>query len=162
MTSGIEELRQVTKDGRWRKIAASLIANEALVAQTDFETYWIEGGHHIREQLGDDRALSKLLRVMLTPYSGGGIKLYRGENQDRLAVGALGFAWTSDVKVAEMFATGLNAVGSGGVLLSATLESPAIISGPNAHSSYLGEDQFTVDPFCGVTVQRVASFAPRE
>ena len=50
------------------------------------------------------------------------------------------------------FGSGLNAVGSGGVLLKAHFEPEAIISGPNAHSNYLGESQFTVDPFAVTTI----------
>lgn len=45
-----------------------------------------------------------------------------------------------------MFGRGLNAVHPGGVLLSAFAPPSAIIAEPNAHSRYLGEDEFTVDP----------------
>jgi hypothetical protein len=59
-----------------------------------------------------------------------------------------------------MFGAGLNAVGTGGVLLRSTFEPAAIISGPGAHSLYLGENQFTVDPFFAHGVQCIAEFPP--
>jgi hypothetical protein len=161
MANSIEELREVTKARRWREVVESLLANSSpSIDLGDFGTYWIEGGHRIRKQVGDDRALVNFLRLLLAPYSGGPVALYRGENQDRLVAGALGFAWTSNAEVAEMFAAGLNAIGSGGVLLRATLDAPAIISGPNAHSHYLGEEQFTIDPFCVARVEQVSFYAP--
>ena len=54
-----------------------------------------------------------------------------------------------------MFGRGLNAVGAGGVLLRARFEPEAIISGPNAHSNYLGEKQFTIDPFAQTAIAAV-------
>ena len=125
-----------------------------------FDTYWIEGGHRIREQVADDRLLTLFLRSVLPPYSGAPITLFRGENRDRLSAGSIGLCWTPDSKVAQMFASGLNATGSGGALLKATFSASAIISGPNAHSVYLGEQQFTVDPFAIGDLRTVAVFPP--
>jgi len=45
-------------------------------------------------------------------------------------------------------------------LQKATFEPQAIISGPNAHSKYLGEDQFTIDPFLSRTFSLVETFPP--
>jgi hypothetical protein len=160
MADCIKELREITVAVRWSEIAKGLDDSSSHIFDQDaFGTYWIEAGHRIREQVGDDRALAKLLRLMLPPYTGGPVALYRGENRDRLAAGFLGFAWTSNLSVAEMFASGLNSVGSGGVVLSATFDAPAIICGPNAHSSYLGEEQFTVDPFYSAGIEELTSFA---
>ena len=124
----------------------------------DFGTHWIVAGHRIREQVAEDRLLAIFLRQFLPPYRGDPILLYRGENKQRFAAGTVGFSWSSSESVATMFAQGLNAVEGGGVLLRAQFDAPAVISGPNAHSQYLGEYQYTVDPaFCqGVAV--VAEF----
>jgi hypothetical protein len=45
-----------------------------------------------------------------------------------------------------MFASGLNGVGRGGVVLRANVQASAIIAGPSWHSSqWLRENEFTVD-----------------
>lgn len=46
-----------------------------------FGTYWIEAGHHMRQQIWDDRLLVCLLRHLLPPYEGEAIELFRGENK---------------------------------------------------------------------------------
>lgn len=160
MSDNIAPLREITATSTWRGVVESFVLEFApLHGDLEaFGTYWIEGGHRIREQVADDRLLTQFLRAVLQPYSGGSITLFRGENQDRLSAGSLGFSWTPDSKVAAMFASGINSIGSGGVLITATLGAPAIISGPNAHSLYLGEQQFTVDPFAVVGIRTVAVF----
>ena len=45
-----------------------------------------------------------------------------------------------------MFAKGSNARHGGGVLITAKCPASAILAGPSDHSSYLGEDERTVDP----------------
>ncbi|NNU45235.1 hypothetical protein [Ramlibacter montanisoli] len=146
----LDDLRQITARGEWKALAASVAATDtAVLRREDFETYWIEAGHQIREQVDDDRALIRLLRKMLPPYSGPGLDLYRGENVNRWRAGRLGLAWTLDVETARMFGRGLNAFYGGGVLLRARFEAPAILSAPSEHSRYLDEGQFTVDPFAG-------------
>lgn len=160
MSDSIAPLREITNASSWRgTVEAFVHRSTSLPSSTeDFGTYWIEGGHRIREQVGDDHLLVQFLRSVLPPYNGGPITLFRGENQDRLSCGSLGFSWTFDSKVATMFARGLNAVGTGGVLITATLGTAAIISGPNAHSLYLGEQQFTIDPSAVVGFSLVAVF----
>lgn len=150
----VDQFRAIKEQGHWATYAATLLNERKLQAETmdQFGTYWIEAGHHIREQIGDDRLLVCLLRHILPPYGGKAIELFRGENRDRWSNGAIGLAWSASAETARMFGRGLNAVGSGGVLLKARFEPEAIISGPNAHSKYLGENQFTVDPFAITTI----------
>jgi hypothetical protein len=114
----------------------------------------------MREQIADDRKLVRLLRHMLPPYAGVAIELFRGENADRWKSGAIGFAWTPNAETARMFARGLNAMHTGGVLLKGKFEPSSIISGPNAHSKNLGEDQFTIDPFLLGTLLVTERFPP--
>jgi len=158
----LEEFRSITEQKRWGLHAALLLnGHSPKPEETDqFATYWIEGGHRIREQIADDRKLVRLLRHMLPPYEGVAIELFRGENKSRWESGAIGLAWTSNAETARMFARGLNAVHTGGVLLKAKFEPLAIISGPNAHSKYLGEDQFTIAPFLSRTFSAVETFPP--
>ena len=153
----LEEFRAVTAQQRWRSYASSFIEEKSISADAveHFGTYWIEGGHRIREQIADDPVLVRLLRHVLPAYDGEGLELYRGENRGRWDSGRIGLAWTQNLETARMFGSGLNAVGTGGVLLKGRFDVGAIISGLNRHSVYLGEGQFTVDPFASATISAV-------
>lgn len=148
------DFQVVTRLRRWRSVVRDLLATSQCDQDTltAFAEAWIEAGAHIREQVGDDSLLVRLLRMMLPPYRGGSIRLFRGENIDRFAASSIGLAWTPMRGTAEMFGRGHNAVESGGVLLSAVFPPASVISGPVAHSEYLGEDQYTVDP-TGVEIE---------
>jgi len=156
----LEAMRRLTGDG-WRTVVTRALNDRTPhFDKAAFDTYWIEGGHRIREQVGDDHQLAEFLWLSLPRYEakeGARLELYRGENADRLRLGQLGFAWTPDRATAEMFASGLNACGGGGVLLRALLGAE-IIAGPGDHSRYLGEHQYTVDPTVGFPVERLAEF----
>lgn len=126
----------------------------------DFGVHWIEAGHRMREQIADDALLIRLLRLALPPYEGESAILFRGENFVRWQAGIVGLAWTPQVDVARMFASGLNAVGTGGVLFAAKFQPSAIVSGPNGHSGYLGEEQFTVNSQHAEDLQVLELFPP--
>ncbi len=112
----------------------------------------------MREQLNDDKALVILLRLWLPSYVGPAITLFRGENLDRLLCNHVGLCWTPVIETARMFAEGLNAVNSGGVLLRCDVDSTAIIAGPSAHSLYLNEMEYTVDPSLLTNVRVVEQY----
>lgn len=109
-------------------------------------TVWITNGGHLRRKIQDDRLILRVLRKLLPTYNGEGIWVYRGECLFLYEQGKLGFCWTPKLEVATMFAKGLNALESGGVLIKAFAPLSAIIAGPNAHSRYLQEDEYTCDP----------------
>jgi hypothetical protein len=155
-------LLEITSTNRWRAVAESIVlgGQPLPVSTDDFATYWIVAGHQMREQIEDDRLLCNLLRRVLPRYLGDTITLYRGENLDRWRTGTIGFAWTPSIETARMFARGLNAISAGGVLLFGTFEPCSIISGPNSHSNYLQEDQFTIDPFLTKDIQRLETYPP--
>lgn len=157
----LEEFRAITAQQQWASYAPSLIGRKALSPEAvgHFGTYWIEAGHRIREQIADDLLLIRLLRHVFPAYKGKELELYRGENRERWESRNIGLAWTSDPETARMFGRGLNAVGTGGVLLKGRFNSRAIISGPNRHSHYLSESQFTVDPFASATFTAVEFYA---
>ncbi|WP_430231785.1 hypothetical protein [Paraburkholderia tropica] len=93
-------------------------------------TSWVTHGGRIREEIGDDKLLVQLLREVLPRYEGPSLTLYRGESAERFHGGRIGLCWTSQRHTAEMFGAGLNAYyPGGGVLLSATVDAVAILSG---------------------------------
>lgn len=158
----LEDFRKTTANEAWKSRAFALLTEPEPLPEVaeHFGIYWIEGGHRIREQVADDRVLVSLLRHMLPPYQGAALTLFRGENQERWRAGQIGFAWTANVDVARTFGRGLNAVRSGGVLLKGRFEPKTIIAGPNSHSSYLGEGQYTIDPFSNMSIAVVETFPP--
>ncbi len=127
--------------------------------RADFHLAWTVRGFRMREALDDDSLLLDALRVLLPPYEGGGLNLFRGEQAGRYAAGKLGFGWTPRREAAEMFARGLCAsYDGGGVLLAAMAPAEAIIAGPSAHSGYLDEHEHVVDPSCLTGLRPVAWF----
>lgn len=158
----LDQFRTIKEQKGWRSYAALLLDEQRLSPETtdQFGTHWIEAGHHMREQITDDRLLVRLLRHVLPTYEGEAIQLFRGENTSRWEKRAVGLAWTPNIETARKFGRGLNAVNSGGVLLTARFEPNAIISGPNRHSRYLHEEQFTIDPFASTTFSAIEYFAP--
>ncbi len=86
-------------------VAAAEVVSEELRAA--FHLQWTVRGHRIREAKQDDRGLAVVLRRVLPPYQGQGLTIFRGEQSVRAARGKVGFNWSTDRKVAEMFASGL-------------------------------------------------------
>jgi hypothetical protein len=125
-----------------------------------FHTQWDVCHHFLRELVNDDELLLDVAWVWLPRYQGPDRDLYRGENIDRFDAGRTGSAWSDKCETAHMFASGLNAVGKGGVILRSTVPASAIISGPSAHSLCLGESEFTVDTRNIGTITTVARFPP--
>ena len=158
----LNQFRVIAQQKCWGSYATLFLDDEGAVSDAldSFGMYWIEAGHIMREQIANDQLLVRLLRRFLRPYTGMPVELYRGENWNRWQNRSIGFAWTSGVEVARMFGRGLNAVQSGGVLLRANFKPEAIISGPDDHSKYLGEDQYTIDPFSLSDVSAVELFPP--
>ena len=158
----LEALREITRTNRWREVAQAVAAGEKILvtSEDDFGTFWIEAGHRIREKVADDALLTNMLRQLLPPYSGGPVTLYRGENIARWQAKNVGFSWTEDPEVARMFGQGLNATRTGGVLLRGVFQPASIICGPNSHSNYLQEVQFTVDQSMMPSLEMLEKYPP--
>lgn len=155
-------LDTIHENGDWLSFAQNCALNGLCTGelQKSFHLYWIVKGHHIRFQVNDDTKLLSILRILLPPYTGKGLWLYRGENLARFEVKKIGFCWTTKEDTAVMFARGLNAYKAGGVLLKAWAPSAAIISGVHEHSEYLGEDELTVDGLLVEKLQVLQTFPP--
>ncbi|WP_318483025.1 hypothetical protein [Photobacterium leiognathi] len=136
--------------GTWESAIRYAVEN---IAQFAFDAdkmhmLWIVNGGHIRRNVSDDKLILTWLKLILPKYDGVELHLYRGECKFLYEQGLIGFCWTPKKEVAENFARGLNAIESGGVLLSAKVTPEAILSAPNSHSSdWLGESEYTCDPF---------------
>ncbi|RQZ74582.1 hypothetical protein DF052_08930 [Burkholderia glumae] len=120
-------------------------APESKDMATQFHTQWHTSHHYIRELLADDDLIADALWTWLPRYDGPPKTLYRGENLNRFESGNIGTAWTDAYATAKMFASGLNNVGHGGVVLKIEAPVDAIISGPSKHSIWLGEREFSID-----------------
>jgi hypothetical protein len=137
---------KVESNDAWRD-ACERTFNSTNDLAADAQGLFVEFGHRIRDRINDDLIMTKLLQRMLPPFTGSGMQLFRGENADRYHEGQIGFCWTPKREIAEMFGSGLNAMaGAGGLLLSSLVRSSAIIAGPNAHSMWLGEEEYWVCP----------------
>jgi len=130
----------------WRRAFDILDANQVEYAKDAVHTLWIESGGHLRRKIRDDGLILRVLRRALPGYAGDGRWLYRGECAFLFDVSKIGFCWTEQIEVAECFASGTNAVESGGVLVKAYAPGEAILAGPNGTSEDLQEIEFTCDP----------------
>lgn len=136
----------------WRQACIDLITDAPSTVDADAaHSCFTEFGHRVREKIDDDRLLISALRQLLPAFVGAEtgkcLALYRGENVDRYQAGRIGLCWSATRGTAEMFGSGLNAmVGQGGCLLKAYAPAHAIIAGPNAHSRWLGEEEYLIDP----------------
>lgn len=75
--------------------------------------------------------------------------LFRGDSYAHFVNARLGLSWTTHLKVAQMFASGLNCVRpDGGVVVRAHCPADGIIKIPCKHSLYLGEHEYVVDVEC--------------
>jgi hypothetical protein len=125
-----------------------------------FHSQWHACHGFIRELVDADELLLDALWVWLPRYEGSDMQLYRGENIDRLESGRTGSAWSSNLETAKCFASGLNAVAKGGVLLQTKAPVSAIIAGPSNHSIYLSESEFTIDTRKLIAVEELGRYPP--
>jgi hypothetical protein len=150
---GLSKLGVLTgDDGLWRDALRSVIALGVVHpdAQAAFLTTWTKVAvwSKVRARTGDDGLFFAAMRLLLPPYEGGPIRLFRGQ----AANDAVGMSWTRSEHIAETFALYGTAVPSeirhaparpGAVLLVATLRSE-IICAP----CLLGhrEGEYIIDP----------------
>ncbi len=136
-------------DEVWKPVFEGIAnSNKSLNFQKDkIHTLWMVNGGHLRRKVKDDNLVAKVLSVSLPGYSGEGLILYRGECRFLYESGQIGFCWTPEIDVAKKFASGLNSIESGGVLLKVNAPSKAILAAPNDHSAkQMKEHEYTCNP----------------
>lgn len=155
------DLSSVREDWRIALRAAIQFGPSAQDLATAFHTQWHVCHHFLRELVADDGLITDVAWAWLPRYHGPSLVLYRGENVDRFESGKIGSAWSDKKTTAEMFASGLNNEGKGGVVLRTNARAEAIIAGPSDHSSnWLRENEFTVDWRKLGDIEQVQSFTP--
>lgn len=158
----MQDFERITDTSEWKSEAQRLLNQSEFSPEfvQEFHTAWTVAGRRIREQIGNDRLLVRLLRHVGNGYSGNEVELFRGENLDRYEDGRIGLCWTKQIRTAQMFGSGLNSVGKGGILLKAQCPSQCVIYSPNEHSQRLGENEFTIDPFSISSIVALERFPP--
>ena len=133
----------------WRAAFEFLLDNvdKIYFNKDEIHTLWTVNGGHIRRKIRNDDLVLSVLKISLPGYQGDGLTLYRGECRFLYESHQIGFCWSPEIEVASMFARGLNALESGGVLLKAYASQQAILASPNRHSSeQMQEFEYTCDP----------------
>lgn len=111
-----------------------------------FLAMWVYRGDHLRQEAGSDLELIDALRVMLPPYRGPSLTLYRGDGAWNRRRRTYGLSWTTSVEVARGFAAGIwrNTEG-GSVVVRCDAPAEAIICAPSLEGSRYDEAEFLVD-----------------
>ena len=149
-------------DDAWPHVFAKLANNtENMEFEKDkIHTLWTVNGGHLRRKVKDDALIARVLTAALPGYSGLGLTLYRGECHFLYEANQIGFCWTPKIEVAEMFASGLNSIESGGVLLKAYAPSPSILASPNEHSAkQMQEFEYTCNPNLFEKIELIKTYA---
>ncbi len=108
---------------------------------------WTVNGGHLRNKIRDDTLILRVLKKTMPSYQGNGLTLYRGECNFLYEQKKIGFCWSRDIEVATRFASGLNALESGGMLIRAYAPAKATLTGPNNHSALqMREFECTCNP----------------
>jgi len=148
-------------DSKWSLVFQYISENfnELEFFKDEVHTLWTVNGGHLRRKIRNDKLVTKVLSVALPGSTGEGLVLYRGECRFLYESDQIGFCWTPDIDVATMFARGLNAIESGGVLLKAYAPSEAILSSPNAHSTnQMQEFEYTCNPTLLENIELIQSY----
>lgn len=159
---GIYDFR--VEESLWHPVFAYILDKQQKLSfdKQAIHTLWTVNGGHLRRKIKDDLLISKVLTVSMPGYDGDGVELYRGECRFLYESNMIGFCWTPDIDVAKNFASGLNALESGGVLLKAYAPPESIYASPNSHSAkQMEEFEFTCNPFLLKDIEVVKYFAKR-
>lgn len=145
----------------WSEALKYILENHTLLKlkKDKIHTMWTVNGGHLRRKIANDELVAKVLTVALPGYEGNGLTLYRGECRFLYELNLIGFCWTPEIEVARIFARGLNAIESGGVLLKTFAPKEAILASPNDHSAnQMQEFEYTCNPHLLEGIELIASY----
>jgi hypothetical protein len=107
---------------------------------------WVTCGDALRDNVGDDLALADALRVLLPPYKGPPLRVYRGDSFYNRRRRTYGLSWSLDPDVADHFARGLWRTCTGGsVVLETDAPREAVICAPAPLANRYCEDEIIID-----------------
>ncbi len=149
MTDSFDALTAGAFDGgRWVRAMGKVarLGSVPLVTQEFFLQVFISHGDTIRQEC-EDLVLANGLRVLLPPYKGTAMQLFRGESFNNRRRRTYGLSWTASVDVARQFAESrVRRTGSGGTLLIEAFAPPeAIICAPALIDDRYAELEYIVD-----------------
>jgi len=130
--------------------------------RTAFARVWLLDGDSMRSQVNNDLVLIEALRVLLPPYTGGSVRLYRGDSACNRRRRTYGLSWTTDIGVARQYANhGMWRMAQGGSVVITTKAPPAaVISVPGLKSvRFKNENEYLVDRRRLETVDVVERFS---
>jgi hypothetical protein len=111
-----------------------------------FLRLYVRHGDHIRCEAGGDIVLIKGLRVLLPPYKGSAMRLYRGQGALKPRSHEYGLSWSASREVAEAHANGMwRSSKRSSVLLEALAPAEAIICHIEEDEDRYGEEEYLVD-----------------
>jgi hypothetical protein len=138
--------------GRLQRVAPAIRAY--------FLQKWISDGDSIRNEMREDRFLLPALRMLLPPYNGPAVRLYRGDSAFNRRRRTYGMSWSARRDVAEGFALGIwRRFRGGSVLLETLAPAEAIICVPHLHDDTFEEAEYLVDRRRLSSVKILARFA---
>jgi hypothetical protein len=95
--------------------------------QETFQSAWIET-KTVPAQVNNHRLVCAALRVMLPPYTGPAVRLFRGAGFNEHRKRQYSLSWTEDYATAERFARDYSVMHSGSVILETVAPPAAIIA----------------------------------
>jgi len=156
----ISEIKENDLKKLW--ITASEFFVRNTVFAMEFRNEWTTRSHTIRKEFNNDITLKNILWKVLPPYSGGDLKLWRGERSSRVKKNIIGFNWSTNREyVEEYFANGSYRDGrSGSCLLEVQIKSKGIISGHSNHrlDNSNSEASIVIDPKYAKNIKIVNEF----
>lgn len=121
---------------------------------------WLSQGDGIRQRAGSDRELIRAMRILLPPYNGPAMQLYRGDGARNRRRRTYGLSWSSEREVAEAHANSMWRTTIGGSVLLETVAPPeAIICAVIDHDNGYGESEYLVDRSHLPSVRVLARFS---
>jgi len=147
LVASLEELE--TSLFGWRRAFQQIAKLEAVpIGMKDrMLALWCHHGDTLRGEIGHDMTLVKALRVLLPPYDGPGLTVYRGDSAWNWRRRSYGLSWSSSMEVADGHASGRlwRASTGGSVVLKVHADPAAIICAPGLIANSYGEDEYIVD-----------------